>query len=75
MELPAVCPTCTPSAVLIQLGDRRDRCLPWRPWRTTITQLYLCDGCGTVVAVETPPRAAKRAIGRRRAGSYHAACW
>jgi hypothetical protein len=56
MELPVVCPTCEPSAALIPLGDRRDRCLPWRPWRTAITQLYLCDGCGAVVAGETPAR-------------------
>jgi hypothetical protein len=68
MEQPAVCPTCEASAVLIPLGERRERCVPWRPWRTAITPLYLCDGCGAVVAGETPARRATGHGARRRGG-------
>jgi hypothetical protein len=68
MDLPVICPTCEPSAALIPLGDRRDRCWPWRPWRTAITQLYLCDGCGAVVALETPARHETGHGARRRGG-------
>jgi hypothetical protein len=35
-------------------GDPERACCLLAGWRTAITPLYLCDGCGAVVAGETP---------------------
>lgn len=45
------CPACTQPDTLITLGVRYERPHRWRPWVTTLTQLYLCAHCEALVAI------------------------
>jgi hypothetical protein len=47
-----ICPSCGQPETLIALGARRDYPHRWRWWVSTLTQLYLCDQCDALVALD-----------------------
>jgi len=47
-----MCPSCDQPDTLLALGARRDYPHRWRWWVSTLTQLYLCDQCDALVALD-----------------------